>query len=221
MIKRLFLSVFLMVGLFGTLAFGQGPDPYRPKFALKYAPLAIFDRTPSIQFATEIATFKHQAIQLEGGYIKNIFKEPSNDFNGFKLRAGYRFYLHRSTNLSRNGFIGLLYMYKQVMAEGTANVWRNARSYQEAIDIRVFNQTNGFYAQIGQVFARFIGPLSAELVMGGGIRLLDVSLKDVPEDVELDAKLTGSIWNFNPVTSDGFYTLPGFFLTFRLIYPFS
>ena len=226
MITRL---IFLLGIVFGASESGPGlyaqalaadSDIYRPMFAIKFVPFALLDRTPTLQFAAEIRTFPHQSFQLEGGYIWDLYNSsPTSDFNGYKLRAEYRFYRHKSHNISTNSFWGIHYMHKLVEVFGTAAVWRQNRSYQEILPFRLSNRTNAYYLVIGRVFPNAIGRIALELVVGGGLRQLNITLIDTPEDVSIDTIIPDRI--FNPVNGVGIYTYLDMLLSFKIIYPFN
>lgn len=194
------------------------PFLYRPVFAIKFVPLPLIARTPAIQFAVEARTFKNQAIQLEYGYVRDFYDTFSSTFNGYKLKTEYRFYLGKGRKAIQNYFLGLQYHRKILDVKGDATLWRDNRNYQEIVQLELRNETNSFFLMGGQVFP-VADHLFIELALGVGVRTLEVSLEEIPEDAELATSLQENI--FNPVSDVGTYTYPRLFISLKVNYAFG
>ena len=181
--------VFILIGLFliccsliAQKTDSLPPYTYRPVVALKFAPLALIDYTPAIQFAVEVKTFRHQSFQLEYGFVTDLYNRTQYGFNGYKFKTEYRFYNRRSIKVLNNTFWGVQYMWKPLNAQSTTIVWRDNQTYQEIVPVRISNKTNSIYLISGCVF-HFLGPLYFEVMTGIGPRWLKVSYYDIPDDV--------------------------------------
>ena len=220
-LKRVFIA---LIGIFficnSSAAQEKEEIPYanHPILGLKYVPSALFDRTPAIQFAIEKGTFSHQSIQLEYGWVFDLYNNTQNGFNGHKLRTEYRFYKKASDYKANNVFFGVQYMWKTVKTEGDATVWRYNRSYQEIMPVKLKNETNTLYAICGNVYP-FIGPLYFEIMGGLGARWLNVSVRNIPDDAELVQDISTGF--FNPVRGPGTYVFLGVNISFKIIYSFG
>ncbi len=191
------------------------PEVYRPNIAIKFVPLNLISRTTAIQFAVEAKTFKAQAIQIEYGYISNLFSRPNTNFKGYKLKSEYRFYGTNPKRLSNNMFGGIQHMYKRVQASGSTPIWRNDRTYQEIVSLTVLNETHAGYILGGKVFP-FSDHIFIELALGIGMRILKVTMDGLPEDGEINRGLSTNI--FNPINMPGTYHYPDLFVSFKINY---
>ncbi len=188
---------------------------YRPQLAVKLSPLSLLAPTPSVDLAIEIATFENQALQIESGYIfKPKYYETSN-YDGFKIATQYRYYFGTNKQSGRNRYLGAQHLYKQIETRGTTTVWRFNKTYQEIMPYRVNNQSHTFFLLGGSVIE--LGKsFFVETEVGLGMKKLKVSIKDIPEDAELENIANQSI--FNPVRGEGTYKLLGFYWSIRFIY---
>ena len=214
----IFLGIFFIFHSLSAQEKHSSPYAHRPILALKYVPTAIFDRTPAIQFAVEKGTFSHQSIQLEYGWVSDIYNNTQNGFNGHKLKSEYRFYFKAREKKANNVFLGVQYMWKTVIAEGNATVWRYNQSYQEIIPVKLKNETNTAYVVCGNVYP-FVGPMYFEVMAGLGARWLNVTVENIPEDAEFTPSL--NVGFFNPVRGIGSYVFLGINLSFKIIYSFG
>jgi len=190
----------------------------QPALALKIAALSFLSTTPALQFGVEVKTFKQQALQVEFGYIKNVFKDKPSEFDGIKLRTEYRYYQKRYKKSYDLKFFGIQHMYKVVNVVGTATVWRQSQSYQEVIPLTVKNKINSVFLVSG--LSDEIGKqIYVEVSFGLGARFLNISSSELPEDAELATDLDQGI--FNPIRGRGDYRFLDMFVSLKFGYYFK
>ena len=210
--------IFCFLFFLGQILYAQADSThyvYRPRLAVKLVPLPLIDYTPALQFAVEARTFRHQAIQLEYGYLMDYTGSDDGLFSGFKLKSEYRFYNPWGESaFVENFFVGFQYLRKHVDTEGIATVWRAGQNFQQNLPITVSNRTNSYYIVLGTLF-----PINQrvcfELATGVGSRDLSVRVENLPDDAFFDANLLRDNF-FNPVNREGNYRFLTYFLSMKL-----
>lgn len=221
--QGLFIFIFMSCSIFSTHAQRSvdAPESYqRNLLALKFSPLPLLDYTPALQFGAELRIRKQQTFQVEYGYINSrIHPSRSRDFTGFKLKGEYRFYDARPAKVERNRFLGIQYMHKQVLVEGTEFFWRANRTYQELLPVKLTNFTNSAYVTIGQLVPLF-GTVQIEIATGLGIRRLDIVYLDFPEDAERVLDFENDGFLFSPRRNgEGTAYYPALFFSLKIVVP--
>jgi len=201
---------------------------YRPRFALKFAPLPFaMSNTAAIQFSGEAKTFLNQSIQIEYGYV-NDFGFLDDNYDGFKLKTEYRFYNpfrklkpRRSDKIkSKNFFIGVQYFRKEVDAKASTRVNRSNNSYQEILPLRINNITNSFFFVFGKV-KQLKGRFYHETVLGIGRKNLHVTIIGLPEDASMPRNAFRRTPGIDLTDGKGFVGSMDIFFSFKIIYAFK
>ncbi len=188
------------------------PEAVRPKLAVKLSPLPAIDYTPTLQLGVEIGTTIDQSLNIDLGYIADWY--DGRNFEGFKVKGEYRFYRPLKRHANRLIFSGIQYQYKRVVVSNNSLVWRNNRTYQQLIPHRIVNEVNSITAVSGWAFNTH-KPIGVETSIGVGYRRLEVSVKDVPDDVDLDFSTTNFFFRQN---REGITNSPALFFSFRIVW---
>lgn len=160
----------------------QTENPFRPVWAVKFAPLSLIDLDPTVQVAAEYFFRPRLSVQQETGFLRisnwiNIDEKYPR--NVFRSRTELRLYISRRKAKPWGTYLALEGFYKHVSQPREGEIDRG--SYFETANYRYVKNVTGGHLKIGvQTSLDDADRWLFDAYMGLGLR--SIRLKAVGED---------------------------------------
>lgn len=209
------IILFLLSATIGSNAQVQTDTIPLPEHIIKFSPINLLDfNTPAIQFSYEKKLKNNAALQLELGYINELFYSDwlVQPVQGYRAKFELRRYDFWHTKSTKKNYIGGMILLKQSFKEKNGLFNRYDGLYQQHIKYQDISTGFGAYFTMGKQFI-LNNNMSIEIGFAAGFRYLylERTLNKVPSDAELQ---TSRLFDVKP----GSYIFPSAFPVFKFGY---